>query len=87
MSNFDEIRRLAEAGDPMSQNRLGVSYGEGRLGMQNQSEASRWLNKSADQGNEAAKNNLAYRYNSVQTSQFSPSSSSTEMRAKVQRGY
>ena len=51
MENFDELRRLAEAGDPVSQNRLGMMYAHGQAVTQDYSEASKWLAKSAGQGN------------------------------------
>ena len=84
MENFDELRRLAEAGDPVSQNRLGMMYAHGQAGMQDYSEASKWLSKSAGQGNASAQNNLTYGY-----SGYNPySSQSTQDKyATVQRGY
>ena len=81
MENFDELRMRADAGDPVAQNRLGVMYGEG-LGMaQNPTEALRWLNKSAGQGNEMAQRNINTRFDSASGVR------SFEERVKVQRGY
>ena len=83
MENFDELRRLAEAGDPVSQNRLGMMYARGQTGMQDYSEASKWLAKSAGQGNNSAQNNLNYGY-----SGYNPyGSQNNNNYATVQRGY
>ena len=82
MSEFDEIRQRAEAGDPVAQNRLGVMYGVGTGVIQDYSESLRWLNKSANQGNDAAKQNLNYRFYDSQRG-----TKSFEDSVKRQRGY
>jgi len=87
MENYDELRRLAEAGDPMSQNRLGMMYASGHSGMQDYSEASKWFNKSAAQGNASAQNNLSYQPNYNSSAYQSPQYNSSEQKTTVRRGY
>lgn len=54
--------RLAEQGDALAQNNLGVMYESGRGVTQNHREAVRWYRLAAEQGNADAQNNLGGMY-------------------------
>jgi uncharacterized protein len=56
------IRPLADQGNPVAQNNLGVLYGEGHGVPQNWAEAVKWYRRAADQGYAIAQLNLGERY-------------------------
>jgi photosystem II stability/assembly factor-like uncharacterized protein len=60
------IRPLAEKGDPIAQNNLGVLYGEGRDVRQDYVEAVKWYRRSAEGGYGIAQYNLGLRYQNGQ---------------------
>ncbi len=61
-SEFNEIRSLAEKGDPEAQYKLGEFYDWGDYVTFNQDEAIKWYLKAADQGYETAQTIIADRY-------------------------
>ena len=56
--DFASMKEEAEAGDAHSQANLGVLYATGNGVEQNMTEAIKWFRKSAEQGNEDAKEAL-----------------------------
>ena len=58
----DELSAKAAAGDPVSQNNLGVAYRDGEGVAVNRQEAIKWLTLSAIQGDALAQFNLAACY-------------------------
>ena len=60
--HLPEIQRAAEAGNPNAQAILGTMYKRGWGVERNDSQAYEWLEKSAQQGNKMAQNNLAGLY-------------------------
>lgn len=61
-ASFDQLRLLAEKGDPGAQNALGLRYATGEGVVLNESEAVRWFTKAAEQGNVAAQSKLGSIY-------------------------
>ncbi len=59
---FENTKRLAEAGDPIAQNRLGAWYQNGAYGKADPAQAAVWYRKAADSGNAVAQNNLGVLY-------------------------
>ena len=65
-ANIDQLREMAEKGDPAAENSLGLRYFEGddRDGIQqDQKEAFRWFSLAAENGNLAAQSKLGFLYN------------------------
>ena len=60
--HLPEIQRAAEEGNPNAQAILGTMYKRGWGVERNDSQAYEWLEKSAQQGNKMAQNNLAGLY-------------------------
>ncbi len=60
--NPEEIRPLAESGNPFYQFQLGRCYARGEGVEQNIEQAIYWYTLSAEKGNHKAQNNLAYLY-------------------------
>ena len=60
--NPEEIRPLAESGNPFYQFQLGRCYDRGEGVEQDYEQAIYWYTLSAEQGNHKAQNNLAYLY-------------------------
>ncbi|HLV88180.1 MAG TPA: GAF domain-containing protein [Candidatus Sulfotelmatobacter sp.] len=61
-ASLDQLRGLAEKGDPAAQNSLGLRYINGEGVKQSEHEAVRWLTKAAEQGNVAAQSKLGAIY-------------------------
>jgi TonB family protein len=59
---FDSTKRLAEAGDPVAQNRLGAWYERGIYGKADPAQAASWYRLAAESGNAIAQNNLGVLY-------------------------
>ena len=57
-----ELQKLASAGDPQSQFRLGIQYALGQDVPRDMPQALFWYRKAADQGNGEAQYNLAVAY-------------------------
>src|SRR5579863_659488 len=57
-----QLQRLAEAGDPLAQNALGLRYAQGDGVQLDEQEAARWFTKAAEQGNVAAQAKLGSLY-------------------------
>ena len=61
-STLAQLRQLAEQGDPLAQNALGLRYAQGDGVKLNEEEAARWFAKAAEQGNIAAQSKLGSLY-------------------------
>jgi TonB family protein len=61
-AQFDNTRRLAEAGDPVAQNRLGAWYEHGAWVKADLVQAAAWYRLAAESGNAIAQNNLGVLY-------------------------
>jgi hypothetical protein len=61
-ANIDQLRQMAENGDPAAQNALGLRYATGDGLRLNESEAVRWFIKSAEQGYVPAQSKLGTIY-------------------------
>ena len=61
-ANIDQLRRMAESGDPAAQNALGLRYATGDGVPLSEDEAVRWFNKAAEQGNVPAQSKLGSIY-------------------------
>ncbi|HEY6336919.1 MAG TPA: GAF domain-containing protein, partial [Candidatus Sulfotelmatobacter sp.] len=61
-STLAQLRQLAEAGDPLAQNALGLRYAQGDGVGLDEAEAARWFSKAAEQGNVAAQSKLGSLY-------------------------
>jgi len=61
-SDFDETKLLAEQGNAIAQNNLGIMYRRGRGVAENYAEAVRWYRLAAEQGNATAQVSLGYMY-------------------------
>ena len=61
-ASFDQLRQMAENGDPAAQNVLGRRYATGEGVKLDEREAIRWYVKSAEQGNVAAQSKLGSIY-------------------------
>ena len=60
--NFDQTKKLAEAGDMEAQNTLGLMYEVGANVPQDYKEACRWYLKAAEQGLQEAQFRIAIHY-------------------------
>lgn len=56
------FRSLAEQGDAIAQNNLGVMYGTGEGVPQDYAEAVKWYRRAAEQGDANAQGNLGFMY-------------------------
>jgi len=64
-ASFDQVRQLAEKGDPAAQNALGLRYfqGDDKAGVKlDEKEAVRWFTSAAEHGNVAAQSKLGFLY-------------------------
>ena len=61
-ATLDQLRLMAENGDPVAQNTLGLRYATGEGVALNEQEAVRWFTKAAEQGNVAAQSKLGSIY-------------------------
>jgi GAF domain-containing protein len=61
-ATLPQLRRLAEAGDPLAQNALGLRYAQGDEVKLDEAEAARWFARAAEQGNVAAQSKLGSLY-------------------------
>jgi GAF domain-containing protein len=61
-ATLTQLQRLAEAGDPLAQNALGLRYAQGEGVKLDEQEAARWFTKAAEQGNVAAQSKLGSLY-------------------------
>lgn len=57
-----QLQQLAEQGDPLAQNALGLHYAQGDGVKLNEETAARWFTKAAEQGNVAAQSKLGSLY-------------------------
>ena len=57
-----QLRQLAEQGDPLAQNALGLRYAQGDGVKLDEEEAARWFARAAEQGNVAAQSKLGSLY-------------------------
>ena len=62
MEEFKKIKKLADAGDPRLQNKIGWMYDQGMGVKQDPSRAVEWYFKSANQGFRQAQINLGIMY-------------------------
>ena len=60
--SITELQKLASAGDPESQFRLGIEYALGQNVPRDMSEALLWYRKAADQGNAVAEYKIGQLY-------------------------
>jgi putative methionine-R-sulfoxide reductase with GAF domain len=61
-STLAQLRQLAEQGDPLAQNALGLRYAQGDGVKLDEEEAAHWFTKAAEQGNVAAQSKLGSLY-------------------------
>jgi putative methionine-R-sulfoxide reductase with GAF domain len=61
-STLAQLRQLAEQGDPLAQNALGLRYAQGDGVKLDEREAARWFTQAAEQGNVAAQSKLGSLY-------------------------
>ena len=61
-ASFDQLKQIAEKGDPAAENTLGLRYATGEGVKLNESEAVRWFTKAAEQGNVSAQSKLGLIY-------------------------
>jgi len=61
-STFAQLQRVAEQGDPVAENSLGLRYATGEGAKLNEKEAFRWFAKAAEQGNVSAQFRLGSFY-------------------------
>jgi len=64
-ATIDQLRQMAEKGNPVAENALGLRYFEGdeKNGIpQDENEAFRWFNSAAEHGNLAAQSKLGFLY-------------------------
>jgi hypothetical protein len=61
-ASFEQLRRMAEQGDPLAQNTLGLRYATGEGVKLDEREAVRWYIKAAEQGNVTAQSKLGSIY-------------------------
>ncbi|MBE3039526.1 MAG: sel1 repeat family protein [Chloroflexi bacterium] len=62
LSEFEILRKKAEAGDGNAMTNLGVMYGDGRGVAKDEREAVSWYRKAAESGNAGAMHNLGLMY-------------------------
>ena len=65
-TDFDTIKQLAESGDAIAQNNVGLLYLSGQVVAKDNAQAVKWFEKSAQQGIPEAQYNLGLRYFSGQ---------------------
>ncbi len=61
-ANLDQLKQMAENGDPAAENALGLRYATGDGVKPDEREASSWFTRAADQGNLAAQSKLGAMY-------------------------
>lgn len=61
-ATLDQLRQLAQKGDPDAQNALGLRYATGEGVVLNEGEAVHWFSQAAQQGNVAAQSKLGSLY-------------------------
>jgi TPR repeat protein/putative methionine-R-sulfoxide reductase with GAF domain len=61
-ASFDQLRQMAEKGDPAAQNSLGLRYATGDGVALSEGDAVRWFTKAAEQGNVPAQSKLGSIY-------------------------
>jgi TPR repeat protein/putative methionine-R-sulfoxide reductase with GAF domain len=61
-ATFEQLRQMAEKGDPAAQNTLGLRYATGEGVKLDEQEAVRWFTQAAEQGNVAAQSKLGSTY-------------------------
>jgi hypothetical protein len=61
-ASLDQLRQMAENGDPFAENALGLRYATGDGVKLDESEAVRWFTRAAEQGNVAAQSKLGAIY-------------------------
>ena len=64
-ATFDQLRQMAQSGDPAAENALGLRYfqGDSSVGLkQNELEAAHWFITAAEHGNVAAQSKLGFLY-------------------------
>jgi hypothetical protein len=61
-ASLDQLRQMAENGDPAAENAFGLRYATGDGLKLNESEAVRWFTRAAEQGNVAAQSKLGAIY-------------------------
>ncbi|HEX3820822.1 MAG TPA: GAF domain-containing protein [Candidatus Sulfotelmatobacter sp.] len=61
-ANLDQLRQMAEKGDPIAQNAIGLRYAMGDGVRLNEAEAVRWFTKAAELGNVPAQSKLGTIY-------------------------
>jgi len=59
---LDQLRQMAENGDPAAENDLGLHYAQGEGVPQDEHQAFEWFSKSAQQGNVSAQSKLGSMY-------------------------
>lgn len=57
---FALLKPLADAGNPLAQNQVGLMYAKGQGAKRDDAAAVQWFRKSAQQDNDKAKANLAF---------------------------
>ena len=62
VTELAQLRALAEQGDAVAQNNLGLMYANGRGVPEDDAEAVRWFRMAAEQGNPDAQNDLGIMY-------------------------
>ena len=62
VTELAQLRALAEQGDAVAQNNLGLMYANGRGVPEDDAEAVRWFRMAAEQGNPDAQNDLEIMY-------------------------
>lgn len=60
--DYNWVRRLAEKGNPVAQNRLGNMYSQGEGVPHDEQKSYEWIKKSAEQGYDGGQLNLALIY-------------------------
>ena len=61
-ASLDQLRQMAEKGDPLAQNMLGLRYATGEGVVLNEHEAVNWFTRAAQQGNVSAQSKLGSIY-------------------------
>ncbi len=61
-ATFEQLHQMAEKGDPLAQNTLGLRYATGEGVELDEQEAVRWFTQAAEQGNVAAQSKLGSIY-------------------------
>jgi TPR repeat protein/putative methionine-R-sulfoxide reductase with GAF domain len=61
-ASFEQLKQMAEKGDPVAENAVGLRYATGEGVRLNESEAVRWFTKAAELGNVSAQSKLGSIY-------------------------